>query len=94
MSGQKMRGAFEVWWRAVLNDPYKELGIDDKHVARLAWDAALAQPPAAVVELTDAEIIFAAGEVNRCPCDECRVGIARRVLAAHIIKQQEKGYAE
>lgn len=53
MSEQKMRETFEVWWRAVLNDQYKEVGIDDKHIARLAWNAALAQQAAVVPDLSE-----------------------------------------
>jgi len=86
-SEQKMREALEKLRAVVLqrNCGGMEWGdqFDDLMTALGMAAEALAQQPAAVVELTDEEIISDYGLTNNCPCDECRVGIARRIIAAH-----------
>ncbi len=62
---------FEKWWKAVSNDEYVPIGIEDRHVARLAWRAAIAADRAARAE---PEQVGLMGAIREIPTREEYIG--------------------
>ena len=92
----KMRKALELMLRGTKKDLGRICMPSDAAVA--AAFEALAQQPAAVVELTDQEIAESIMGANSWPNNllptYLSIQAVRAVIAAHIAKQQEKGHAE
>lgn len=88
MSEQKMREALEKIANLDYTTP-PNVGWALARATEIAREA-LAQQPAAVVELTDDEITAVLGKSAGLTATK----IIRAVIAAHIAKQQEKGHAK
>lgn len=85
MSEQKMREALERI-KVLTEIPFAHTAGDHDLIYQIATEA-LAQQPAAVVELTDDELWLAIESAPSLDGVEDLFGIARSVIAAHIAKQ-------
>ena len=96
MSQQRMCEALEQI-KALTEIPFAHTAGDHELIYQIATEA-LAQQPAAVVELTDQEIAESIMGANSWPNNllptYLSIQAVRAVIAAHIAKQQEKGNAE